>query len=273
MSPLLPWLPRSRSGAAVVRARRVAAVLVFSAVVAVHAAEPAPAAGAATPRSRTVAPVAVRRVAPEHPPEMKKALANGEVVLECVVDAEGEVHDVKVISESRAGFAAAAEEALLQWEFQPGTVDGKVVPVKIRIPFEFRLSHEEVIETIAGRPLFQEVRETVIPATQLPSWPRPIQTYVPRYPRELYGSGKYGKAVLNITIDKEGKVINPRVVKATYPEFIIPALVTATQLRFPPQVMANNETVHVNLDIQFDFKVPDGDKVKTDAKAKAKPAK
>jgi TonB family protein len=261
MSPLPRWLSRSRPGA----------LLLLAALSTLPAAEPAE---ASAKRGRTVAPVAVRRVSPVHPPELKKQLANGEVVLECVVSAEGEVQDIKVVSESHAGLAAPAEDALRQWEFTAGTVDGKPAPVKIRVPFEFKLSHEEVLETLAGRPLFREVSDTVIPATQMPSWPRPLQFYVPRYPRELLGSGKYGKAVVNITIDKEGKVINPRLVKATYPEFILPALATAAQLRFPPQVMANRETVIVNMDIQFDFKVPEGTKPETAKPDKsARPAK
>lgn len=261
MSPLHPWLSLRRFGPAFVALRGggFAALLFWGGWAAAADLETMPAPDA-TKRGRTVAPVAVRRVTPVHPPALRQELVNGEVLLECVVDKEGEVRDVKVINESHPGFAAAAEEALRQWEFQPGTVDGQLAPVRIRVPFEFRLSHQEVLETLTGRPLFEEVKETVIPAAQLPSWPRPKQFYVPRYPPSLAGTGKYGKAVVNITIDKEGKVINPRIVKATYPEFIMPALATAAQLEFPPQVMANNEKVYVNMDIQWDFKVPDGDK-------------
>jgi TonB family protein len=189
---------------------------------------------------------------PQHPPELREKLVSGNALLEVSVDAAGKVIDIEIVSESHAGFGAAAEEAVRQWEFEPGPADAR--PVRVRIPFEFRLSAEQVLETIAGRPIFQEVQETVIPAAQLPAWPRPLQYYLPRYPVELEGSGKYGKAVVNITINKEGKVINPRLVKATYPEFALPALITAMRLQFPPQVMANNEKIYVNMDLQFDFK-------------------
>lgn len=221
-------------------------------------------------RPKSEAPAVLRRVAPVHPPELRQELANGDVMLECLVDENGRVSDVKVVSESRPGFAAAAEEALLKWEFKPGSTDGQPKAMRVKVPFEFRLSPDQILGVIAGRPVYAEIAETTIPANQMPSWPSPRQFYVPRYPPELLGSGKYGKAVINITIDTEGKVMNPRVVKATYPEFVMPSLVTALKLQFPPQVMADGVKVCVNMDIQFDFKVPESDKAaKAGAAAKA----
>lgn len=223
----------------------------------------------ATAGRKIQAPVAVRRVAPEFPPTLKKELMRGSVLLECVVDTEGKAQDIKVVEASHPDFGQAAVEALEQWEFTPGTIDGRPARIRTRLPVEFQLSTEQIMESVAGRPVFMEVRETVIPAVQLPSWPRPKTYFIPRYPSELEGSGKFGKAVVNITIDREGKVINPRIVKATYPEFIVPALVTALKLEFPPQVTANREVIHVNLDIQFDFKAPERQKAKGERAAEA----
>lgn len=236
-----------------VRRRRLAGALAAGLLLSAPVVLPAAEAAAPATRSRT-APIAVRTVTPVHPAELR--LANGEAVLECLVDENGEVHDVKMVSETHPGFAAAAEAALLQWKFQPGTLEGRPRAVRLQVPFEFRLSPDQVLTALAGRQVYAEITETIIPARQLPAWPRPVQFYVPRYPPEFAGTGKYGKAVVNITIDKEGKVMNPRLVKATYPEFVLPAMVTAMQLNFPPQVMADGNRIHVNMDIQFDFKPP-----------------
>ncbi|MDQ5978960.1 MAG: TonB family protein [Verrucomicrobiota bacterium] len=241
----------------------------FFATAGVFAAEPA----APAVNAGTQAPIVVRRVAPEFPLELKQEFMRGAVVLECVVDTDGKAQQIEVTEATHPAFAQAAVESLPLWDFTPGTNNGRPVPIRIRVPFEFQLSVEQVIESVAGRPVFMEVRETVIPASQLPAWPRPKQFYIPRYPPELEGSGKYGKAVVNITIDPEGKVINPRLVKATYPEFVVPALLTALKLEFPPQVMANREKIHVTMDIQFDFKVPDKDLAAEKARAKAEKAK
>lgn len=274
MSPPSPRPTPSRScGTDLPALRRLAGGLAVLLLLMMPATAPAEEAAPAPRRSKTVAPVATRTVAPEHPPELRNKLINGEAVLECLVDEQGEVHDIKVVSETHEGFAAAAEEALLQWKFNPGTLDGRPKAVRIVIPFDFRLSADQVLTTIAGRPVFAEIRDTIIPAQQMPEWPRPIEFYVPRYPPELAGSGKYGKAVVNVTIDKEGKVMNPRLVKATYPEFAMPALATAMQLRFPPQVMADGTKIHVNMDIQFDFQAPAAKSGKDGAEAKAKKKK
>jgi TonB family protein len=266
MSPHLFRPVSFRHGA---RVRWVSAWLVLAALSGASAAEPvAPADGA---KRKVQAPVAIRTVPPVHPPGLKQDLINGEVLLECLVDANGEVHDIKVIKESHPGFAAAAEEALQLWEFKPGSIDGQPAPVRIRVPFDFRLPLDEILSSLAGRRVYEEIKETVIPAQQLPAWPRPLQFFTPRYPPEFAGTGKYGKVVVNITIDKEGKVINPRIVKSTYPEFIIPALAAALRLQFPPQVMANREKIYVSMDIQWDIKPPANDKAAPEKAAR--PAK
>lgn len=220
-------------------------------------AEPAltaaePAAHAAAPKVQS--PIVVKQVAPVHPPEMQKKFRNGQAVIECVITDTGAVQDVKVVSASEPEFGQAAADAVQQWEFRPGEKAGQPVVVRLQIPFDFRLTQEQVIEAAVDRPVFVEITDVVIPAREMPSWPTPKNFLVPRYPESLKGSGKYGKAVVSITINKEGKVVNPKLVKATYPEFVLPSLVTAANLQFPPQIMANNERIHVSMDIQFDFK-------------------
>jgi TonB family protein len=231
---------------------------------------PATETAASAPETAKVkSPVPTKRVRPVHPVELQKKFTNGQALVECVVTETGAVQEVKTVSASLPAFGRAAEDALRQWEFRPGELAGKPVPVRLQVPFEFKLTVEQILETALGRTLFVEINDVIIAARELPAWPRPVQFLLPRYPETLKGSGKYGKAVISIVINKEGKVINPKIVKATYPEFMLPALVTAARLEFPPQVMANNEHIHVSMDIQFDFK-PDSDKPKTKEEPKKK---
>ena len=218
--------------------------------------------------SKVKAPVVTKRVMPVHPLELQKQMKNGEALVECVVSETGSLQEIKVLSATLPEFGQAAVEALKQWEFQPGEVDGHPTLVRLQIPFDFRLTMEQVIETALRRTVFQEIKDLIVPAKELPSWPRPVQFLLPKYPESLKGSGKYGKAVVSIVINKEGKVMNPSIVKTTYPEFILPALATAARLEFPPQVMANNVHIYVSMDIQFDFKSDDDKPV---IKGKAKP--
>lgn len=215
------------------------------------AAEPAAAAPASVGGLR--APVVLRSVAPVHPPELRQQLTNGDAEVECLVGVDGKIHEAKVSSATHPEFGEAALEAIRQWEFKAGESEGKPVPMRVKIPIAFRMSRETIIETLARRPVFVEVNETVVPAEQLPKWPLPKRFHQPGYPTELRGSGKRGKAVVAVVIDKAGRVINPKIVKATHPEFILPSMMAATVLEFPPQTMADKQAICVSMEIQYDF--------------------
>jgi len=241
-----------------------------------------PAASAPVSAGGLRAPVVMRSVAPEHPPELRQQLTNGDAEVECLVGVDGKIHEAKVSSASHPEFGEAALAAVRQWEFKAGESEGKPVPMRVKIPIAFRMSRETIIETLASRPVFVEVNETVVPAEQLPKWPLPKRFHPPGYPTELRGSGKRGKAVVAVVINKEGRVINPRIVKATHPEFVLPSLVAATVLEFPPQTMADKQAIFVSMEIQYDFageaKAPTENKSKkekgrSDAGDEEKPAK
>lgn len=199
------------------------------------------------------APVVIRSVAPVHPLELRQQLTNGDAEVECLIGVDGKIHEAKVSSASHPEFGEAALEAIRQWEFKAGESEGKPVPMRVKIPIAFRMSRETIIETLARRPVFVEVNETVVPAEQLPKWPLPKRFHQPGYPTELRGSGKRGKAVVAVVIDKEGRVINPRIVKTTHPEFALPSMMAATILEFTPQTMADKQAIFVSMEIQFDF--------------------
>lgn len=224
----------------------------------------------AKPESRSM-PVPIRRVMPDHPADMLSKLTNGEAEVDCVVTAEGKVSEAKVLTASHPQFGEAAVVAARQWEFKPGERAGAPVAMRVHIPFVFEISPDQALEVMAGHPLHENIKETIVPAAQLPAWPTPKKILLPRYPASLKGSGKYGKAVVAIVINKEGKVIEPKIVKYTYQEFIWPALVTAASLEFEP-IKAGKEPVYVSMELQYDFKAEAG-RPKAETPGPEKPAK
>jgi TonB family protein len=215
-------------------------------------------------------------VSPVHPPALRQKLIGGECDIEALVSEQGHVVHTKVVSATQPEFGTAAEEAVRQWEFQPGERDGKPVATTVRIPFNFSFTPEEVLDIVAGRKVFRENTGTVIPAEQLPTWPQPNHIYLPAYPDQFRGSGKHGKVVVAIVVDEDGHVINPKIVKATYPEFVMPALITAVRLVYPPQKFGTGKEDHVcvSMEIQFDFRDPERlKKPGTDAPPATPPAK
>jgi protein TonB len=89
------------------------------------------------------APKNVRQVVPKYTSEAMRARIQGVVVVEAVVDTDGKVDRVRIKEslDKDYGLDQAAVEAAGQWEFEPGTFEGKPAPVLITFTLEFRL-HE-----------------------------------------------------------------------------------------------------------------------------------
>ena len=216
------------------------------------------------------APKVIRSVAAQYPPTLMQQLVSGDAVIECLIAVDGHIVESVVLSSTHPDFGVAALEAVRQWKFKAGKREGQPIEMRVAIPLVFQLAPELILEVLARRPLFVDVNETIVPAEQLPKWPLPKKYWLPNYPPSLVGSGKHGKAVVAIVINKEGLVINPKIVKSTYPEFDLPARRAASILEFPPQIMANKEAIYVSMDIQFDF-VAEGAKAKPSAAEKSLP--
>lgn len=225
-------------------------------------------AGAQADSAKTAAPAVMETpsrspqpltmVSPNHPKALVEKRQGGDVEIECLVGVDGRPSELRVLSATHPELGDAALEALRQWTFKPGLRNGEPAPWRVRVPFNFPMPSDDPLETFAGRRLHIDIEDTIVPAEQLPNWPMPKKFYVPRYPKALQGSGKRGMAVIGIVINKEGKVINPKVVKVTHPEFAQPALAAAVSLEFQPQVLANKERAYVSMNIQFDFKDESG---------------
>jgi len=216
---------------------------------------PSEAKGAESP-SRTPQPITT--ISPSHPKSLLEKKVGGEAEVECLVGEDGHPSELRVVTATEPEFGEAALTALRQWTFKPGLRNGKPAAWRVRIPFNFPVPTDDPLEHFAGRRLNIDVDDTIVPAEQLPNWPMPKKFYVPRYPKSLQGSGKRGMAVVGIVINKEGKVINPKVVKVTHAEFAQPALAAAVSLEFQPQMLANKEKAFVSMNIQFDFKDESG---------------
>ena len=91
------------------------------------------------PGAGVSAPVVVKEARPQYTPEAKDARIQGAVILECVVRVDGTVGDVTVITLLDAGLDQEAIKAVKQWRFEPGTKDGKPVPVLVTLEMTFSL--------------------------------------------------------------------------------------------------------------------------------------
>jgi periplasmic protein TonB len=84
-------------------------------------------------------PVAIKQVHPQYTPGAMKERVQGTVWLKGVVRPGGQVTDIEVVRSLHAELDGQAIAAFVQWQFKPGTLDGKPVAVRITVEMTFTL--------------------------------------------------------------------------------------------------------------------------------------
>ena len=86
------------------------------------------------------APEPLRRVVPEYSDELRRQRASGTVAARLLIDLEGAVRRIEILSDFGFGSGDLARRAFAQFRFRPATRDGKPVSVWIvhKIRFEFQ---------------------------------------------------------------------------------------------------------------------------------------
>jgi len=85
------------------------------------------------------APVAIHRTEPKYTDTARKAHTTGVVIVEAVIDKDGNVDRVKVLKGLDFGLTEQAVEAVKQWKFRPGTLNGQPVDVLFNLTVNFTL--------------------------------------------------------------------------------------------------------------------------------------
>jgi len=89
-------------------------------------------------------PVAIEefRVMPVYPESMRAEAITGKVILQAVIDKAGRVGELEVLRsrpEEREDMIASAMDAVVQWRYEPATLDGEPVAVYFTIVIDFNL--------------------------------------------------------------------------------------------------------------------------------------
>jgi protein TonB len=84
------------------------------------------------------APVKLRQVDPVYPAIARAARVQGTVVVECVIDPQGNVTDARVVSGPQL-LQRAAVEAVQQWRYTPTLLSGVPVAVLMSVTVKFTL--------------------------------------------------------------------------------------------------------------------------------------
>ena len=80
--------------------------------------------------------VLLHKVQPVYPVEARRMHMAGSVVIDAVVNVEGQVDDLKLVS-GEPLLSAAAMDAVRKWQYSPYLLNGKPIPRQTRITISF----------------------------------------------------------------------------------------------------------------------------------------
>jgi len=86
-----------------------------------------------------LAPTRVSTVDPVYTEVARKARIEGIVIIEAIIDRNGNVTDARILKPLPFGLDQEALRAVRQWKFKPGTLNGTAVPVIYTLTVNFRL--------------------------------------------------------------------------------------------------------------------------------------
>jgi protein TonB len=90
-------------------------------------------------------PKLVKQTVPVYPEEARKKGIQGEIMVQILVGTDGSVKEATIVSNKTGSkdFEKAALDAVKQWKFEPGKLDGKPVEVNVVVPIKFKLDDEK----------------------------------------------------------------------------------------------------------------------------------
>jgi len=84
-------------------------------------------------------PRAIFKPGPDYPVLARQARVQGDVVVDSIIDANGNVVEMKVVSGPQLLYVAALK-VLATWKFEPTYLDGEPTPVAMEVTIKFRIT-------------------------------------------------------------------------------------------------------------------------------------
>jgi TonB family protein len=223
-------------------------VLQLALISAALAADPAPSAIDAPvygpPLLRTWAP-------PEYPPAALKERVGGLAVIRLIVNEKGVVSTARVLDASDPRLGAAALAAARTWVFSPALANGNPVPMSMDAPVEFSPDESSRGKKPGFLPPADQIPQ---PSPKVPA--KPNETYGADYPDSLLDRKLSGLVRFKCTVNPDGRAAAVRVIAATHPDFVFPALQSLDRWTFTPAMQGDlPDTSDVQGDITFDANV------------------
>ncbi len=101
--------------------------------------------------TKSTSPIPKFRAQPAYPHELRKTNTEGTVIVEFIVDKQGNTRKATVVRTTHEGFNIPAMDAVMKWKFKPGTKNGQTVNTRMQVPIIFKLKDNR-------RPIFTPMK-------------------------------------------------------------------------------------------------------------------
>jgi len=157
-------------------------------------------------------PIAIHHAPPPYSEDARRAKYEGTVVLRIVVDALGNVSNVRVTKRLGYGLDEKAVETVRTWKFKPATRNGVPVAVLMAVEINFRLfdDHRSGVRGAGGTP------GPTSASKPGGNYVKPTALYrpFPDYTRKARKAKLEGVVALRFTVDTEGNTADIQVTKS-----------------------------------------------------------
>ena len=189
-------------------------------------------------------PVLVEDPKPRYTPEAMRQGVSGSVKLECVVETDGTVSDVRVVKSLHPGLDESAVTAVKQWRFKPGMKDGAPVRVLIDVEMSFTLGRGSNEPRLDSLDVFRPGPGVTHPVL--------LKEVKPDYTVTAKEAGLQGTVTIDCVVLPDGVVGDTRVTRSLDPELDGQAINALKQWRFKPG-QRQGKPVPVRVSVEIDF--------------------
>ena len=189
-------------------------------------------------------PAVVDESLPSYTVDALLAEVVGRLKLECVVNVDGTVGDIRVLQPLFPSLDEEAVKKVKQWRFRPGTKDGQPVAVLVEIEHAFTMSGKR-----------RGLGRIYVPGEHGVSEPRLHREVKGVYPVSL-GTAPTGASVMvEVVVRPDGTVASPKVTKPIARDLAAAALEAVRLWRFYPG-WKDGKPVSTRTTVEVRFGIP-----------------
>ena len=192
--------------------------------------------------TKIMPPRVLKQVPPQYPRGLAKNDITGDVLVGFNVDTKGNVVNAIALRSTGPDFNEPAIKAVLQWKFEPATVDGRPVSSQLRVPVRFMIDRPRTQDEVTVVPPGRRDREQRPEEIRYNVPPRLRGVVPPVYPYALLRESTKGKATVAFQVGPNGHVVALKVTEATHPEFGLALAAAVEKYEFDPALKDGRPT-------------------------------